>query len=378
MSIIEGFQTEYGANSLRREFVSRVLSDVMYENSYDKVNIPYIEPLSSYSEEILGKSPWPEWNDKCIFAFAINNYACNYEESNTQEVCLIPEGTVSITRWLADIISQGQNPNKKIFYNLHCFRNELISTLSETKKREFEQFGVEILNSANYQSDIEILDIVFRLLDKLGINNRNVRIRVNNIAIFNMLTDISCIHDNDVITIKCLLDLIAECHAGKQSAMFESRKEQLVHILLKYSISNEIYQIWESIINHSYCNINELYNIFPVEFHDEIRLLQTIYNHFALSAKKVEVDLSVIRSHQYYTGLSFEVDVITNNHCFFEIAGGGRYDRLVKSFLKQKNENIGVVPCTGFAFGMDRVMSMLNCIGIFKGTKILESKFKFE
>lgn len=45
------------------------------------------------------------------------------------------------------------------------------------------------------------------------------------------------------------------------------------------------------------------------------------------------------------------VDVFSKELVFIEIAGGGQYDRLVGSFLK--NTQVNMVPCAGFSFGLN-------------------------
>ena len=58
-----------------------------------------VERASSYSEEVVGKSPWPEWNNKGCFFFEIDDYFETYnEEPKKERVLLIPEGTISVTR----------------------------------------------------------------------------------------------------------------------------------------------------------------------------------------------------------------------------------------------------------------------------------------
>lgn len=377
---ISGFKEEYGLIARKREYVERVLSDIMRENNYDKITIPVVEPFSSYSEDVVGKSPWPEWNEKCIFRFRIVDYQNDYSETNcsSNEVCLIPEGTVSITRWLASIINKGGSAQRKLFYCFNCYRNELISTLSQTKCREFQQFGVEIMDSTGIESDLELFKVVVSLLSSLGIDERNIRVRVNDVAIFNKLVSLCNISQEDTISLKKQLDSIAECHAGKHPDDFSNIKSDVIQLLSKYSLPEQYKKLWEAILDRSYSNIEEAIKIFPASFQSCFNTIKEILHHFENEKSKIELDLSVIRSHQYYSGLSFEIDVVTENDTYFEIAGGGRYDRLVGTFLKANKANCNMtIPCTGFAFGMDRVITMLNKLGLLSGTKEIYSKFNF-
>lgn len=86
----------------------------------------------------------------------------------------------------------------------------------------------------------------------------------------------------------------------------------------------------------------------------------------------VVIDLGVVRSHEYYTDMSFEVDVRPENgRAHVEIAGGGRYDRLIGHFLPGGGP--AIVPSTGFAFGVERVADALAELGTFDRAVIRKS-----
>ena len=381
MRLLSGFNEEWGIEASRREYIERILSDVMRSCNYERISIPVIEPFSSYTEAVVGKSPWPEWNEKCIFKFDINNYYKCYEsfDNSITSVCLIPEGTVSITRWLASMVEAGETVPKRLFYSLKCYRNELISTLTDTKSREFQQFGVEILDSADIQSDIEIIKIVVFLLTSLGIKENLIRVRINDVALFNRLVNDCHIQPDDVISLKKDLDYLAECYAGKHSEDYAQTQINIHHTLSNYHIAEQQMRVWNAIINHSYQNINEAKSIYPSCYQQDFLSLEKVFTFFTNCSSKIELDLSVIRSHQYYSGLSFEVDVISGRERYYEIAGGGRYDRLVGAFLRANDKSSTLsIPCTGFAFGMDRILSMANDLGLLNGKKELYSVFNFK
>lgn len=84
-----------------------------------------------------------------------------------------------------------------------------------------------------------------------------------------------------------------------------------------------------------------------------------------------------MRSHEYYTGISFEIDVVGDDASFYEIAGGGRYDRLVSCFLSESDENL-IIPSTGFAFGVERVIEAATQFGLLSTFKRLESFSHFD
>lgn len=375
---IIGFREETGISVLKRDYVSRCLSDVMYQRLYERIELPVIESISSYSEAIVGLSPWPEWNKQCIFTFDIDNFANNYCDSDKQKVCLIPEGTVSITRWIARQIQEGFQPHRKLFYYLNCYRNEIIATLSESKRREFQQFGVEIIDNASIESDAEILDIVISLLTKLRVDPSSIRIRINNIAIFNHLCDLCSIPECERINLKELLDNIAECFAGKHPEQLDDSIGELRLHLDHYSLNENHRILWELLLDNRRTEFDDIVHRFPDSFMNDFIKLKKLKDCFANSEAEIQIDLTVIRSHQYYTGFAFEVDVVTKDNRFIEIAGGGRYDRLVGRFLEGDDNNNKSVPCTGFAFGVERVIDMLNKLCLLKGSTTLISPFCFD
>ncbi|MDD9910453.1 MAG: histidine--tRNA ligase [Ahrensia sp.] len=79
---------------------------------------------------------------------------------------------------------------------------------------------------------------------------------------------------------------------------------------------------------------------------------------------RVQIDPSVVRGLEYYTGTVFECELtfpVTNEKgeevVFGSVAGGGRYDGLVKRFTGQD------VPATGFSIGVSRLMTALKNLG---------------
>ncbi len=82
------------------------------------------------------------------------------------------------------------------------------------------------------------------------------------------------------------------------------------------------------------------------------------------AADRIEIDPSVVRGLGYYTGPVFEAELtfeITDEkgrpQRFGSVAGGGRYDDLVKRFTGQ------AVPATGISIGVDRLLAALRAKG---------------
>ncbi|CAD5897340.1 putative Histidyl-tRNA synthetase [Carnobacterium maltaromaticum] len=377
---IHGMSERYGISLEKSDYVTRIMMDTVKLLGYNQLEVPILEWAESFSEEVVGKSPWPEWNNKGMFYLNIDNYNDSYElgESSITQALLIPEGTISVTRWLGKYLDETNNLDFpiKIFYELACFRNELINSLSDTKKRQFNQFGIEILGSSSILADVENAYIVAKILQNLGINKEFIRIRTNNIKIFNQLISESLISEDDTIVIKEILDTLAECKAGKKKERFPNEQKRLEDILDSYKLSANLHKKWSAIINHFSGTISkDLYTIFGNDYKELFDELNEIQHEFKIHNLNFVIDLSVIRSHEYYTGFSFEVDVITGDKQYIEIAGGGRYDKLVGNFVH--SSQYSKVPSTGFAFGLERVIDMLDELNLYPLRADIKSRFYF-
>lgn len=377
MPIVNGFTEKYGNSVKKSNYVELKLMSIAYKYCYDEIKIPIIEYYTSFDESVVGKSPWPEWNEKGIFSFKIENYYDSYfEKPEMENVLLIPEGTTSVTRWLGDKINNNDYSfPMKIFYNIDCYRNELINSLTKNKRREFKQFGYEILGSKCIFADCEILNIVFESLKCIGIDNENVRIRINNVEIYKLLCDESGIDEKDSIILKEKLDYLAECKAGKHPEKIHETIDETFKFIGKYKLSNEILERWKLIIDNTSGDITDIfYKAFDEKYRKIFDDLKELKNSFKEENKNLFIDLCVIRSHEYYTGISFEIDVLYPNKKYIEIAGGGRFDRLVSNFIEEEKKFM--VPCTGFAFGTQRVIEMLDELKLLDNMENLELSFK--
>lgn len=365
MEKIVGFNEAFGKDLEKKDYMMAVMRHVATKYNYSEINVPIIEDSRAYSEEFVGNSPWPEWNEKGCFFFEITNYTDNYINENKQSVVLIPEGTVSVTRWLANQIEKKNNVSFpiKLFYSLNCYRNELLSSLSETKKREFKQFGLEILGTSSPQSDAEIICLIGKMLSELGVPIKQLRVRLNDIRIFEKLINESQISIAHVVELKSLLDSIAEAKVGKNADTLNGNLCNVYDILHRYNLNPNTLECWKSVIEHKDYSLSGFFGLFDDSYNQYFELLLEYKREIEKTGMKVDIDPCVIRSHEYYTGISFEIDVVTQAKSYLEIAGGGRYDRLVGKFL-QKNDN-QAIPCTGFAFGTERVFALMNDLGCF-------------
>ena len=237
------------------------------------------------------------------------------------------------------------------------------------KKRQFDQFGIEILGTKNLAADVEIIWIMGETLEALGIPRSSIIARVSNIQILLQLFNDSKVVCPDDIKIKEAMDEMAECRAKGKDDCIKQYEAKFWTIVNKYDLTDTTRRAWKAMLHHDTETVDDsLRSKFPSVYQvlfDELELIASSLNQHNLH---VIVDLCVVRSHEYYTHFSFEIDVAINDKLYLEIAGGGRYNKLVGHFVNG-NSSLNVIPSTGYAFGMQRLISMLDDIGIFLNPK---------
>lgn len=370
---ITGMRDSFGVQTRRRDFLGGQLADMARLRGYERLAVPLLERASSFDERVVGQSPWPEWNPAGVFGVQLVDYADHYETKvGIEDAVLVPEGTVPVARWLARRLSGGTPMALpvKVFYDLACYRNEPIDVLSETKLREFSQFGLEIMGAPTLGADAEALIFIHEALTGLGVEAGQIRIRVGNVGVFTALAEASSLPARSVIALKEHLDALAECRAGKQPDRAPSLHDGLAKLLRDQEVPAAQRRAWQALAEHDTGLIDgeiaaRLRAAIGSVADDRLEALTAVAEVLATGGiTGVVIDLGVVRSHEYYTDMAFEVDVQPKNgDAHVEIAGGGRYDRLIGHFLPEGGPT--AVPSTGFAFGVERVVEVLAEIGAF-------------
>lgn len=358
---INGFRDLIGQEVRLRTYVSNKIGELFQKWGYDQIVFPFIEKASSFSKNVVGGSPWPEWNKKSIFYLYIQNYRNSYRGlSNQIPSLLIPEGTISVSRWLAKMLVSNKNEKElfpiKVFYIIPCFRNELTSKISATKRREFNQVGAEILGTSNLLADIEILFLIYEGFRAINIPKDSIIIRMGNVEIFNLLCAESKINKQARIDLKNSLDIIAESRAGKEPKRLKPEINRVMNTIKKMGLSEQLTKKWGFVCNTFTKNIDEKTETF-LGYKKPIEELNKVASVFQKRGIKCFIDPSVIRSHEYYTGIVYEIDLKISNKIFVEVAGGGRYNKLISKFLAKKEYQI---PAVGFAYGLERLVEFFK------------------
>ncbi len=376
MKTITGFKDRYGVELRRRRWLTDTAICIAESFGYEPIAVPPIERAEAYNPNIVGLSPWPEWNPNGCFFFDIDNYVDTYSspESKTAAV-LIPEGTLSLTRWLGPQLTGAGTSilPMKIYYDLQCFRNELTSSLSLTKGRSFSQFGLEILGAHSISADIEQMAIAHEMLSGLGVDGAKIVFRMSCNELFLSMAEKAGLSLESRVIVKGYLDIIAECKAGKKPERLNATIKLFWSIINRASERN-LDKAWEYILSRNAGDItNQDRDMLSDYSPKSVERLSIISEVLKIIDIPCEIDFCVVRSHEYYTGITFEIDFIGKQSRYVEVGGGGRYDRLLGNFTPSTGPKS--VPCVGFAFGVERLQSALEAEGFFPD--VVERKGRF-
>ncbi|MCY3019745.1 MAG: ATP phosphoribosyltransferase regulatory subunit [Planctomycetota bacterium] len=350
---LPGFVDCFGRTARAESYIACRLLSLFESWGYAPLKIPLVEHASSFSESITGHSPWPEWDARSSFCLEVLDYADGYRGVIRRSAAvLIPEGTISVSRWLAGLVRSGRAFYPiKVSYHCHCFRNEPLARLSGAKRRHFEQVGLEAIGSEHDYADIETLHLIAEGLLALGVGRSSIRHRISDITLFNFLAAELVVSEQERVFLKECLDAIAENRASGNQAEAGRFRNAYVDALERHGVVGKRLQAWCGLADTLSASpvASRLRGLLPQEPLE--RVDRRVAEMRALGFEAV-ADLSVVRSHEYYTAMTMEVDVVANGEVFVEVAGGGRYDRLIGAFLGSDAR----IPAVGFAYGLQRLL----------------------
>ncbi|MEE9315294.1 MAG: HisS family protein, partial [Rhizobiaceae bacterium] len=105
---------------------------------------------------------------------------------------------------------------------------------------------------------------------------------------------------------------------------------------------------------------------------EDLASIEYILRNSGYDSDRIKIDPSCVRGLEYYTGAVYECELtfpVTNEKgetvTFGSVAGGGRYDGLVKRFTGQD------IPATGFSIGVSRLMTALKNLGKLEADTVI-------
>lgn len=215
--------------------------------------------------------------------------------------------------------------------------------------REFFQCDADVVGSDSLLNEVELMQIVDTVFCRFGIR---VQIKINNRKILTGIAEVIGEADK-IVDITVAIDKLDKIGLDNVNAE-----------LRECGISDEAIAKLQPIISLEGSNAAKLDTIASVLASSEIGMKGVEETRFILDTldkvgltNEVQLDLTLARGLNYYTGAIFEVKALDTP--MGSITGGGRYDNLTGIFGMPGLSGVGI------SFGADRIYDVLNALDLY-------------
>ncbi len=276
---------------------------------YSEIRTPIIETASLFNRGVGEETD------------IVSKEMYSWEDKDKSIISLRPELTAPVVRSYIQHNLGGQSPLQRLYYIGPSFRRE---RPQKGRQRQFHQFGVEAIGSANPEQDAEVISLGWDILKSFGI--KSLELKLSSIG------SKSCRENFKSELVKYLNPFIP-----KLSEVSQRRLEKNPLRILDTKNKDEI-EIVKSApkIEQFYTKDDQSYFFSVQKFLNDLEI-------------PFKIDPLLVRGLDYYTQTTFEI-CSENLGAQDALLGGGRYNGLVGS-LGGKD-----APAVGFAAGMERVI----------------------
>ena len=244
--------------------------------------------------------------------------------------------------------------------------------------RQFYQCDADTVGAGSVAADAEICAMLADCLEEVGIERGDYIVRVNNRKVLNGVLEVAGLSGDNKeaergIVLRAIDKLDRLGVDGVRALLGAGRKDESGDFTdgaglgdAQADVVMGFMQAKRDSGTETCVRLRELVgdSVVGLEGVDELETIADLLGAGGYAADRIEIDPSVVRGLGYYTGpvyeaeLTFEIkDEKGRARNFGSVAGGGRYDDLVKRFTGQE------VPATGVSIGVDRLLAALQAKG---------------
>ena len=252
-----------------------------------------------------------------------------FEDNGHRSITLKPEGTSQIVRAFLESKQYAESQPTKYYYETQCFRYEKPQS---GRLREFHQFGIEVFGSKSMLADAEVIALANDFLTDMGIEE--IELRINSVG---------CPTCRETYR-KALQNFLKPNYENLCDTCKDRYERNPMRIL---DCKNENCQ---EIVKGAPMMLDYLCDDCKESF-------EQIKSYLTASEIEYTIDPKIVRGLDYYTKTAFEF-VSKNIGAQGTVCGGGRYDNLIKEIGDID------VPGVGFGLGIERLILLLDALGI--------------
>ena len=363
-SIPKGTRDFSPVEMAKRNYIYDTIREVYALYGFQQIETPAMETLQT----LMGK--YGEEGDKLLFK--VLNSGDYLNKVSDEELCerntlklaarLCEKGlrydlTVPFARYVVMHRDELQLPFKR-------YQIQPVWRADRPQKgryREFYQCDADVVGSDSLMNEVELMQIVDTVFTRFGVR---VLIKINNRKILTGIAEVIGEADK-IVDITVAIDKLDKI--GIDNVNQELRED---------GISEEAIEKLQPIINLTGTNAEKLQVIADVLASSETGLKGVEETKFILDTlekvglnNEIELDLTLARGLNYYTGAIFEVKALDTP--MGSITGGGRYDNLTGIFGMPGISGVGI------SFGADRIFDVLNTLDLYPKEAVCSTQLLF-
>ena len=351
-TIVKGTRDFSPMEMSKRNYIFNTIKDVYSLYGFQQIETPALETLQT----LMGK--YGEEGDKLLFKvlnsgdFLRKVDDKELVERNTLKLAsqLCEKGlrydlTVPFARYVVMHHDELQFPFKR-------YQIQPVWRADRPQKgryREFYQCDADVVGSDSLLNEVELMQIVDEVFQRFGVR---VIIKINNRKILSGIAEMIGAADK-IVDITVAIDKLEKiglenvnqelANAGISSDAID----KLQPIISLQGTNDEKLNVIKNVLKDSQVGLKGV---------EEVAYILDVLKPMQLN-NEIELDLTLARGLNYYTGAIFEVKA--KDVSIGSITGGGRYDNLTGIFGKPGLSGIGI------SFGADRIYDVLNTLDLY-------------
>ncbi|MBK6641606.1 MAG: histidine--tRNA ligase [Bacteroidetes bacterium] len=344
----------------RRNYILDTIRQVYFRYGYQQIETPAMENLTT----LTGK--YGEEGDQLLFKILnsrihesknkpalLEDFQRSLEKNTNSELLTERALRYDLTVPFARYVVMHQND---ITFPFKRFQIQPVWRADRPQKgryREFYQCDADVIGSDSLLNEVELIQIMENVFDQLNIK---VAIKINNRKILSGIAEVIGAGDM-IVDITVAIDKLDKIGIEKvneelrNKGLNENAIQKLQPLLVFKGNTADTIAFLKTLLNDSEIGkkgIQELEYVFQLA-----------------DSSFLELDITLARGLNYYTGAIFEVKA--NDVQIGSITGGGRYDDLTGIFGLPNVSGVGI------SFGIDRIYDVMNELGLFENLDLKQS-----
>ncbi len=348
----------------RRNYIFNTIKDVFLLYGFQQIETPAVENLST----LMGK--YGEEGDKLLFKILnsgdylkdapdelLSAHDSLHLTTKISEKGLRYDLTVPFARYVVQHRNDLQMPFKR-------YQVQPVWRADRPQKgryREFYQCDADIVGSDSLLNEVELVTMIDEVFNRFNIN---VAIKLNNRKILSGIAEIIGAADK-IVDITVAIDKLDKIGIENVNAELKEK-----------GLTDEAINTLQPLLALDGSNEERLDSLSSMLGSSEVGMkgieeMRYVLDHVsALGTRaRVELDVSLARGLNYYTGTILEVKAL--DVAIGSITGGGRYDNLTGVFGMPGLSGVGI------SFGADRIYDVLNALDLYPADTMATAKVMF-